>query len=870
MYPLLRALVLLIIFHSALRAQTTTLVAAGATWKYLDTGTAPPAAWITALYNDTPWAAGPAELGYGDADEATTISFGADPLAKRITTYFRHAFTAGIPGSYTTLRCILKRDDGAVVYLNGSEVRRSNLPATGTIASTTTALATVEGAAQLDTFFLSPTLLSATGANLLAVEVHQISGTSTDVSFSLILEGISTPATVTRGPYLQRGSGTAMSVRWRTDIPCGSRISGGTVPGSYPIVVTDTAAVLEHELRFTALTPNTRYFYRIGTPDSVLAGDSTHFFTTAPPDTSTRPIRVAVFGDCGRNDNGFQTGSLGAYQQHLAGKGLQAADLLLLLGDNAYPNGTESDYNTKFFPAYSSNILRNHPLFPSPGNHEYADNSARQADHAVAYYDLFSVPTAGESGGVASGSESYYSFDWGPVHFISMDSYGQEDAGTTRLYDTSGAQVTWLKADLAANTRKWTVAYWHHPPYCMGNHNSDTETELVLIRQRLLKILERAGVDMVLCGHSHAYERSLLTRGHTGTEASYSKALHAADSSSARYDGTANSCPYVTPSGKVTHGTVYVVSGSSGADGPVQAGFPHDALPFGVDDGGMLYFEVSDNRLDARFLRRDSVVADQFTIVKDARRRDTFFATAGVPLTLTASWPGGPYGWPGGQTTRSITITPAVGGPDTVVTIVRDAAAGPGVCLADTFVALVVYPLALSPLSLSGVWREGRVPVLRWTTGSAQEDARPTAFTLSRSTDGSTFSTIAAPTGAAADLAWEDVSAAPLADSPVLYYRIAAAGGRPGNTVRLQRSRTPGGLEIYPVPAADVLHIRFDDAPAGSVSLRVTDAAGRTLLTTALPSRRVVDLPLGDLPTGAVLVLQVEAGGVRVVRRFVR
>lgn len=191
----------------------------------------------------------------------------------------------------------------------------------------------------------------------------------------------------------------------------------------------------------------------------------------------------------------------------------------------------------------------------------------------------------------------------------------------------------------------------------MGSHNSDTEDELIQMRQNFIRILERYGVDMIMCGHSHDYERSYLLKGHFGNELSFNLSQHAVSNSSAKYDGSNNSCPYLTNTGLINHGTVYVVSGSSGADGVVQAGYPHNALPFSVDDGGMFYFEVENNRLDARFIRKNGVIADNFTIMKNVSVNQTLFITKGQSITLAASWIGN-YVWSNGATSRSITVSP--------------------------------------------------------------------------------------------------------------------------------------------------------------------------------------------------------------------
>jgi len=106
-----------------------TLIPGGSMWRYNDSGTDLGTAWRTGAYNDTGWAAGPAQLGYGDSDEATVISYGTSPTNRRITYYFRRQFTVTSPAAFSSLNLRYVRDDGAVIYLNGTEVVRSNLPA---------------------------------------------------------------------------------------------------------------------------------------------------------------------------------------------------------------------------------------------------------------------------------------------------------------------------------------------------------------------------------------------------------------------------------------------------------------------------------------------------------------------------------------------------------------------------------------------------------------------------------------------------------------------------------------------------------------------------------------------------------------------
>lgn len=181
------------VFESTTTA--TTLVAAGADWKYLDNGSSQGTSWRGFAFNDAAWVSGPAPLGYGDGDEATVVSYGPNSGSKYITTYFRREFQVEDPTSFTSLLLRLVRDDGAVVYLNGQEIARSNMPE-GAINSQTVALGSIGGADE-SAFnnFSVPTSRLREGRNVLAVEIHQNAGNSSDLSFDLGLEGQKTIGT---------------------------------------------------------------------------------------------------------------------------------------------------------------------------------------------------------------------------------------------------------------------------------------------------------------------------------------------------------------------------------------------------------------------------------------------------------------------------------------------------------------------------------------------------------------------------------------------------------------------------------------------------------------------------------------------------
>lgn len=597
----------------------TTFVAAGSSWKYLDNGSDQGTAWRAAAFDDSSWASGPAELGYGDGDEATVVSYGPNASNKYVTTYFRHTFSVTGAASYVGLDLSLLRDDGAVVYLNGTEVHRSNMPA-GAIGYTTLASSAL-GAPAESTFVQTAISASALleGTNILAVEVHQANVTSSDLSFNLVLTG-STAVQVARGPYLQKGTPSSVVVRWRTNVATDSRVRYGSSPGSLGSTVDDAASVTEHVVALSGLSPDTRYYYSIGSSTETLAGDDAdHFFVTSPTTGTAKATRLWVLGDSGTAD-GNARAVRDAYDSF---NGTGATDLWLMLGDNAYYSGTDAEYQAAVFQTYPK-WLRTSVLWPTLGNHDGA--SADSATQTGVYYDIFTLPTAGEAGGQPSGTEAYYSFDYGNIHFICLDSHETDRS-------PAGAMMQWLEDDLQAATADWVIAFWHHPPYSKGSHDSDSESQLIDMRQNALPLLESYGVDLVLSGHSHAYERSVLLDGHYGDSSTLTGAMKL-DAGSGRPDG--DGAYHKATTGPAPHeGAVYVVAGSSGmtSGGTLN----HPVMYVSLNVLGSLVLDVSGDTLDAKFLTSTGAVNDYFTIVKGPLATETATDTATATHTATVT-----------------------------------------------------------------------------------------------------------------------------------------------------------------------------------------------------------------------------------------
>jgi Calcineurin-like phosphoesterase/Purple acid Phosphatase, N-terminal domain len=574
-----------------------TLIPTGATWAYRDDGTDQGSAWRGLSFDDSSWAIGAAQLGYGDGDEATVISYGPNASQKYITTYFRRAFTIPDPALFGGLTLRTLRDDGAVVYVNGTEAWRSNMPS-GAIAYTTLASTSIvsSGETTFTTAQIDPSLL-VSGTNVLAVEIHQVSLVSSDVSFDLELIG--TPVIVTRGPYLQSGTSSSVRIRWRTSTATNSRVRYGTTAANLDLTADDGAITTEHEIALTGLSAATTYSYSIGTTADVLAGDGSYFFVTSPlsnaASNATGTTRIWVLGDSGTAN----ADAAAVRDAYYAFTGAVHTNLWLMLGDNAYVGGTDAEYQGAVFDMYPT-MLRKSVLWPTIGNHDTAQ--ATTVPPTLPYFQIFSLPAAAEAGGLASGTEKYYSFDYANIHFVCLDSM-------TSARSPVGPMLTWLQNDLAATTKQWIIAFWHHPPYSKGSHDSDVEIELREMRQNALPILEDYGVDLVLSGHSHSYERSYLIDSHYGPSTQFISAMKK-DGGSGRPGDTGPYRKETAPH----NGAVYAVAGTSGQIAPGELN--HPAMFISMSNLGSLVLDVTGNRADVKFIRETGAVGDSFTIVK--------------------------------------------------------------------------------------------------------------------------------------------------------------------------------------------------------------------------------------------------------------
>ena len=442
---------------------------------------------------------------------------------------------------------------------------------------------------------------------------------------------------LSRSPYIQAASPTQIHVLWRTEGPIQPVVRWGSRPDqldrtvplesivtranfgtngqtllprwqalrttnnlALPKLHSAPVGTFQYEAKIEGLSPDTLYYYGVFNGTERLTPESSdHRFQTQPKPGTIRPYRFWVLGDSGT----------GREAQHAVHEGMlewvkkdgHPLDFWIHAGDMAYGTGRDVEFQSRFFESYAA-TLQNSVCWPTMGNHE--GHTSKGSTGIGPYYDAYLVPTRGESGGLASGTEAYYSFDHGNIHFICLDSHDLDRK-------PSGAMAKWLKADLEKANADWLIAFWHHPPYTKGSHDSDKESDLIEVRHHLLPILESGGVDLVLTGHSHVYERSMLMDGAYSTNATVAENFILDDG-----DGDANGDgAYRKSKGLRPHeGTVQVVTGHSGADLGRVGSSP--VMRRTLVEHGSMVIEVNGDTLTGRMINRAGVERDRFNLIK--------------------------------------------------------------------------------------------------------------------------------------------------------------------------------------------------------------------------------------------------------------
>jgi hypothetical protein len=415
---------------------------------------------------------------------------------------------------------------------------------------------------------------------------------------SLSLSAQAVAQNIVRGPYLQNGTASQVTVRWRTDVAVPTKIKWGSLSSPLAQGINKDEITREHTVTLAGLEPNRRYTYSVVLPSGTTDPVS---FTTAPASES-ESFKVWVLGDAGSSgtlENGEDDAQIAVRDSFLKQHPIGSLRFMMFLGDNAYKTGTDLEYQRAVFSIYR-NALHSLVAWSTQGNHDETAN---------AYYNVFTFPQHGEAGGVPSGTEGYYSFDYSNAHFISLNSFIAEKPFRSDM-------IEWLKRDLAANKKTWTVAMFHHPAYSAGTHNSDLTTKheapMRWMRENIVPILEQGGVDVVMSGHSHGYERSKLINGHYGDSSTFTDAFVKDGGSGDPREGHAYKKPGRAP---IPHaGTVYVVAGNGGI--ATKEPGSHPVMFTSTGRYGSVLLEFSQKQLTSSMVGITGEVEDRFAIIK--------------------------------------------------------------------------------------------------------------------------------------------------------------------------------------------------------------------------------------------------------------
>lgn len=412
------------------------------------------------------------------------------------------------------------------------------------------------------------------------------------------------------------------------------------------------------EAKFEHLRANTEYRYHL---DGFTQAN--YRFRTAPPVGELPPngyTRAWILGDSGTasqlDDNGkprYPGQAKAVMDGFLHYNQQRPLDLILLLGDNAYNEGSDAQWQTAVFDVYQP-VLSQSALWPTIGNHEMglatitvpkygafthgglsiSDSpdsfytEANPSPRRMPYLDIFTLPAQGEVGGVASGTEQYYSFDYANLHIVSLDSQL-----SARNPSQLATMKRWLINDLSTNQQDWTIVIFHHPPYTKGSHDSDTaaamragiDEPIITMREQFTPLFEDYGVDMVYSGHSHTYERSYYLHGHRGDAASFNAADHAElntnGTPASGYDN--QTYQQISPSSQQDDKVVYTVAGSAGKVDTGEGNLDHPAHAIqakdpqqrrGLAELGSVLLEANKQQLNAYFINTRGEVYDTVTI----------------------------------------------------------------------------------------------------------------------------------------------------------------------------------------------------------------------------------------------------------------
>lgn len=295
-----------------------------------------------------------------------------------------------------------------------------------------------------------------------------------------------------------------MVVMWSTPELCSAEVHYGDGPWTMTNVVEGTTVAMVytnqdissylHRVKLSNLQPKTNYYYM---PVSNDVSNGPYYFRT-PDDSSDWQPEFLVYGDLGVHSESLaklEREALNGQYSAILHVGDFGYNLYDMVTDGLYKGQNVGDIFMQQITEMASHI----PYMVSPGNHEI------EADTFNQYRYRFSMPNTDWP---IPMNKMWYSFDIGPVHFLSYSSevFFVENG---RYIES---QKQWILADLGAANQKrherpWVIAFGHRPMYCSNNDDDDCTHQESKVRLGLEDIFFKYGVDLILQAHEHSYER---------------------------------------------------------------------------------------------------------------------------------------------------------------------------------------------------------------------------------------------------------------------------------------------------------------------------------------------------------------------------
>lgn len=515
--------------------QPITLLEGNSNWKYVDDGQDQGTVW-QAVYDDSSWKTGQAPLGYKDNGSGvstavfgglkTNISYGSNKSDKYRTSYFRTNVNVDIEqlSGFDKIEGTIAFDDGVVLYLNGAEIYREGMPAgainylTGSTYSNSDPNVSKVNLTDIVKANLKD------GDNELAVEVHQANATSSDLYWDMSLTAYPAAGAVLPGEGKPESVAltfngdpqTSMGFAWyapetvtgtKLEVVEAAKLQGGGFPAEGLLTfegTTSTANVYQskadksagnasvissHKVIAENLRPGTKYAYRAGDGQDGNWSDVGTFTTEAAEN--------AQFQFLYTTDSQGTTEADFDIWNHTLQEGLsEFPDVEFILNSGDLVDNGDLEEQWGWFFEKPKDILQNIPLVPLVGNHESKSYSN--------YTGHFNLPDVSKTGAKPDGS--VYSLDYGPAHFMVLNTEYYGTSSSAENNEIYNKQVEWLRSEVAKSDKKWKIVLLHKSPYSVANHTKDTD--VLFYRAQLTKVFDELGIDMVIGGHDHTYTRS--------------------------------------------------------------------------------------------------------------------------------------------------------------------------------------------------------------------------------------------------------------------------------------------------------------------------------------------------------------------------